>query len=208
MQRIKKAGKQPILVTHVDHVGEISDKTTEIVRKYQKAGVQFINQTVLLQDVNDDPDILAATFEKLHSIGIHPYYLFQARPVKGATHFQVPFRRGVEIVHAVNQRLGGLPKTYRYIMSHYLGKIEILDITEHNHLLMRYHQCQEQEKIGKVFSRFCPPEMCWLEDAGCLSGNMRTIHANHNKADTGVNTEITADDDEQEVQVEAASAVL
>lgn len=99
-----------MLVTHVNHIGEVSEETEIRVKKLRKLGVQFFNQTVLLRKVNDDPDILAATFEKLHSLGVRPYYLFQARPVKGTLHFQVPLPRGLEIVHSVKARKPGVLK--------------------------------------------------------------------------------------------------
>ncbi len=61
------AGKTPVLVTHVNHIGEVSEETEIRVKKLRKLGVQFFNQTVLLRKVNDDPDILAATDETITS---------------------------------------------------------------------------------------------------------------------------------------------
>ena len=167
-KKIKAAKKTPVIVTQVDHFGEVSKETELAVRKLRRRRVQFFNQTVLLRDVNDDPAVLAATFRTLHALGIRPYYLFQARPVKGALHFQVPLHRGVEIVRDVNNRLSGIQKTYRYIMAHYTGKIEILDIGEDNRLYMRYHQNRNSRKIGEVFSRPYHEDACWLDDLPCL----------------------------------------
>jgi len=168
-KRITMAGKAAVIVTHIDHIGEVSEETELAIKKLRRLGVQFFNQTVLLGNVNDDPDILAATFGKLHSLGVRPYYLFQARPVKGTSHFQVPLRRGIEIVHDVNKRLSGIQKTYRYIMAHYTGKIETLDIGKDNRLYMRYHQNRDPRKIGMVFSRPYREGDCWLDDLPCLS---------------------------------------
>jgi lysine 2,3-aminomutase len=70
----------------------------------------------------------------------------------------------VEIVRSVNQRLSGIQKTFKYIMSHYTGKIEILDLGEDNRLYMRYHQNKYPEKIGKMFSRAYVEGACWLDD--------------------------------------------
>ncbi|MEY9341963.1 lysine 2,3-aminomutase [Bradyrhizobium elkanii] len=152
-ERIHAAGKTPIIVTHFDHVGEISSDAAHQIRFLRAQGVQLLNQSVLLAKINDDPEILAATFAKCHEIGVRPYYLFQARPVKGASHFQVALRRGLEIVRGINQRLSGIEKTFKYIMSHYTGKIEILDLGDDGRVYMRYHQNKAAEKIGKIFSR-------------------------------------------------------
>ena len=119
---------------------------------------------MLLAKVNDDPDILAATFAKCHEIGVRPYYLFQGRPVKAASHFQVPLRRGVEIARGINARLSGIQKTFKYIMSHYTGKIEILDIGGDDRIYLRYHQNKHPDRIGKIFSRPMVESAYWLDD--------------------------------------------
>lgn len=163
-QRIHEAGKTPVIVTHFDHLGEISDDAERNIYSLRKQGVQFLNQSVLLAKVNDDPAILAATFAKCHQMGVRPYYLFQARPVKGASHFQVSLRRGLDIARGINQRLSGIEKTFKYIMSHYTGKIEILDLGADGRVYMRYHQNKSPEKIGKIFSRPHVEAACWLDD--------------------------------------------
>jgi len=163
-QRILDAGRTAVLVTHIDHFAEVSDQAAKNLMKMRRLGVLLFNQAVLLKNVNDDPAVLADTCRKVHALGARPYYLFQARPAKGASHFQVPLRRGVEIVHSVNRHLSGPQKTFRYIMSHSTGKIELLDVGEDNRLYMRYHQHTDSGKIGRVFSRPCPEDACWLDD--------------------------------------------
>jgi KamA family protein len=174
-RRIMMAGKAPVIVTHIDHIGEVSEESELAIKRLLKFGVQFFNQTVLLRDVNDAPDVLATTFGKLHSLGVRPYYVFQARPVKGSSHFQVPLRRGSEIIHDVNRRLSGIQKTYRYIMSHYSGKIEILAVGADNRLYMRYHQSIDPERIGVIFSRPYCEGARWLDDLPCLSEVCETV---------------------------------
>lgn len=163
-QRIHEAGKTAIIVTHFDHIGEISVDAERQIRSLRAQGVQFFNQSVLLAKVNDDSEILAATFAKCHQIGVRPYYLFQSRPVKGASHFQTSLRRGLEITQGINQRLSGIQKTFKYIMSHYTGKIEILDLGDDGRLYMRYQQNKISDKIGKIFSRPHVEAARWLDD--------------------------------------------
>ncbi|MER8413019.1 4Fe-4S cluster-binding domain-containing protein [Mesorhizobium sp. M1342] len=163
-QRIHEARKASVVVTHFDHIGEISVDAERNIRSLRAQDVQFLNQSVLLAKVNDDSEILAATFAKCHQIGVRPYYLFQGRPVKGASHFQVSLRRGTEIVRGINQRLSGIQKTFKYIMSHYTGKIEILDLGADSRVYMRYHQSKNLETIGKIFSRPHREGACWLDD--------------------------------------------
>ena len=162
--RILEAGKMPVIVTHFDHVGEISQEAINNIQKLRQCGVQFLNQSVLLNGVNNDADILARTFATLHGIGVRPYYLFQARPVKAASHFQVPLKQGIAVATGVNARLSGIQKTFKYIMSHVTGKIEILDLGSDNRVYMRYHQNKYPEKIGRMFSRPYVEGACWLDD--------------------------------------------
>ncbi|TWA92055.1 KamA family protein [Bradyrhizobium stylosanthis] len=163
-RRMHEAGTTPIIVAHFDHMGEISSEAEHCIRGLRAHGVQFLNQTVLLANVNDDPAIIADTFAKCHEIGVQPYYLFQGRPVKGASHFQVPLARGIEIAKGANQRLSGIQKTFKYIMSHYTGKIEILDLGDDGRVYMRYHQNKYPDKIGKIFSRPYVEDAYWLDD--------------------------------------------
>ncbi|HBO43178.1 MAG TPA: lysine 2,3-aminomutase [Planctomycetaceae bacterium] len=163
-QRIRQAGKAPLIISHVDHFGEISPDTEDLVRHLLSVGVQFLNQTVLLNRINDTAETLTETFRKLHCMGLRPYYLFQARPVCQGSHFQVPFHRAIEIVQGAQRRLGGIEKTFRYIMSHRTGKIEILDLGDDGRLYMRYHQCPNTEKIGRIFSRRYREGACWLDE--------------------------------------------
>ncbi|MCA1409353.1 lysine 2,3-aminomutase [Ensifer sp. IC3342] len=163
-QRIHDARKAAVVVTHFDHIGEISVDAERNIRSLHARGVQFLNQSVLLAKVNDDPEILAATFAKCHQMGVRPYYLFQGRPVKGASHFQVSLRRGLEIANGINERLSGMQKTFKYIMSHSTGKIEVLGFGADDRIYMRYHQNKAPEEIGKIFSRPHLEGACWLDD--------------------------------------------
>jgi len=162
--RIRQSGKAALVISHIDHFAEVSEESEHRIRELQALGVQFLNQTVLLNRINDQAEILTETFRRLHCLGVRPYYLFQARPVRQGSHFQVPFGRGVPMVLAAQQRLGGIEKTFRFIMSHETGKIEILDLGDDRRLYMRYHQSPDPAKIGRVFSRPCRESDCWLDD--------------------------------------------
>lgn len=68
-QRIHEAGKTAIIVTHFDHIGEISIDAQRESRSLRAQDVQFLNQSVLLPKAKDDLEILAAIFAKCHQIG-------------------------------------------------------------------------------------------------------------------------------------------
>ncbi len=159
---IRRSGKVAAVIVHVVHFAEISQETRAHIRKLSAAGVRFYSQTVLLKGINDDPSVLATTFHDLHALGVQPYYLFQARPVQGTLHFQVPLERGCAITRAVNAKLAGTEKTYRYVMSHASGKLEILGMAEDSKLLLRYHASPHEEERGRLVTYHCPNGSSWV----------------------------------------------
>ncbi len=152
------------LVTHFNHPKEVTEEARKAVDALIRSGVPVSNQTVLLRDVNDDPEILATLMKEITSAGVIPYYVFQCRPVKRVKgHFQVPLKEAYEIVEGAKQRLDGHAKRFRFIMSHKTGKIEIVGIIG-NEIYLKYHQCKEPEKVGKLFKMLLTPNAGWFDD--------------------------------------------
>lgn len=164
LEILKKYGKKKeiIVVTHFNHEKEITEESTKAVKALKDIGVIIRNQTVLLKGVNDDSYKLANLLNKLVSIGVHPYYVFQCRPVKGATHFQVPINQAIDIFNGARKMLNGISKACRFVMSHKLGKIEILDKTEEK-LIFKFHQSKFLENDNKLFFRSIDYKSTWLD---------------------------------------------
>jgi lysine 2,3-aminomutase len=96
------------LTTHFNHPRELTLAAAEACARLANAGVPLANQTVLLRDVNDDPETLVALCDGLLRLRVRPYYLHQLDPVRGTGHFRVPIERGLELVAALRQRVSGL----------------------------------------------------------------------------------------------------
>ena len=152
------------VVTQFNHPREITSQSIKAVDNLLKSGVVVNNQTVLLKGVNDNPDVLADLQNKLVSIGVNPYYVFQCRPVKRVKHyFQTPICKGVDIVKRAKAKCNGHSKRFRYIMSHKTGKIEILGIVD-NEIYFKYHQAKTKKNLGKIFKRKANRKAGWLDD--------------------------------------------
>ena len=150
--------------TQFNHPNEITKQSIQAVDNLMKSGVIVNNQTVLLKGVNDNPMTLANLFNRLVSIGVNPYYVFQCRPVKRVKqHFQVPLCKGIQIVEDAKKHCNGHSKRFRYIMSHKTGKIEILGIFD-DEVYFKYHQAKNRNKLGKIFTRPVDEKACWLDD--------------------------------------------
>ena len=121
------AKKQLFVITQFNHPRELTLEAKKAIDALLKRRIVVRNQTVLLKGVNDDPQVLGELFSKLTRFGVTPYYIFQCRPALGVKNqFQVPLRRGYEIVEAAKQMQNGQGKSVRYCLSHVTGKIEIL----------------------------------------------------------------------------------
>ena len=158
--------KQIILVTHFNHPREITEASAAAIRALLEAGCPVRNQTVLLRGVNDDASVLADLMERLVSIGVLPYYLFQCRPARGVMdQFQVPLLTGQQIVDQARARMSGQGKMFRYVMSHVTGKIEILGCPSgENRMLFKYHQAKNPANANRFFSVDLSGEERWLPD--------------------------------------------
>jgi len=152
------------IVTQFNHPREITPQSVTAVNNLLKAGVLLSNQTVLLRGVNDDPDTLATLMNRLVSIGVAPYYVFQCRPVKRVkTHFQVPICKGVKIVEQAKANCNGHSKRFKYVMSHKTGKVEILGILD-DEVYFKYHEAKNRENLGVMFKRRVDGKAGWLDD--------------------------------------------
>ena len=118
----------------------------------------------MLKGVNDDPNVLAELQNKLCSIGISPYYVFQCRPVKRVkSKFQVSLVKGFEIVVKAKRMLNGPSKRFRYIMAHQTGKIEIVGIMG-DYMYFKYHRAKSPKNRGKFFRKRINDKAGWLDE--------------------------------------------
>jgi KamA family protein len=163
-KKYSKSDKRLYVVTHFNHPREITSQSIRAVSNLIKAGVLLSNQTVLLRGVNDNSEMIASLMNRLVSIGVTPYYVFQCRPVKRVKHhFQVPICDGVRIVEKAKANCNGHSKRFKYVMSHKTGKIEILGVMN-GEIYFKYHEAKDRENLGVMFKRRVDEKAGWLDD--------------------------------------------
>ena len=102
-------GFQPLYInTHFNHPDEITPESSLACNRLADAGIPLGCQTVLLKGVNDDSGIIMRLMQKLVTIRVRPYYLFQADPARGTAHFWTPLNRGLEIMASLQGHTSGL----------------------------------------------------------------------------------------------------
>ncbi|MES9834461.1 MAG: KamA family radical SAM protein [Candidatus Thiodiazotropha sp. DIVDIV] len=158
--------KSLYLPTHFNHVSEITDLAKEAVLRIRETGVTVNNQAVFLEGVNDSVDDIESLMNGLVKIGVNPYYLYQCMQVSRVRHhFQVPLKRGVDIVDKARERLDGYAKRFKFIMGHDIGKIEICGRVDDKLILKHIHSRPEKPHEGsKIKIMQLDEKAGWLDD--------------------------------------------
>jgi KamA family protein len=163
LSRYSTPEKRIYVMAHYNHPKEMTDVSMQAIEHLHRAGVVVVNQTPVLNEVNNDPEIFTQLFRKLSFAGISPYYVFQCRPSLGNRFFQSPVERSYEIIQQAWQACSGLAKRARFVMSHATGKIEIVGMSAHL-VFMRYHQAADHADIGKMLIFHSNPMARWFDD--------------------------------------------
>ncbi|MEO0796363.1 MAG: KamA family radical SAM protein [Verrucomicrobiota bacterium] len=94
---LKKHG--PIWMSiHVNHPNECTEELYQATERLSFAGVPLGNQSVLLREVNDDPEIMKSLVHRLLMMRVRPYYLYQCDLITGSHHLRADVRKGIEII--------------------------------------------------------------------------------------------------------------
>lgn len=157
--------KTLFVITQFNHPRELTGEARKGIRILRECGCIVRNQMVLLQGVNDQPEIIAKLMNSLVKMGVIPYYIFQCRPVIGVKNqFQVSLKEGSEIVEQARKMMSGQAKCFRYVMSHPNGKIEIIGEDEEGNMFFRFHQAKKDEDASKIIRKKMEPGQSWLQE--------------------------------------------
>jgi EF-P beta-lysylation protein EpmB len=96
-----------VVVVHANHAREIDAPVRAALVRLKEAGVERLNQSVLLRGINDNADALANLSEALFDAGALPYYLHMLDKVQGAAHFEVAETVARSLMAELNRRLPG-----------------------------------------------------------------------------------------------------
>lgn len=93
---------------HFNHPDEITEESARALNLLADAGVPLGNQTVLLKGVNDNPETMKRLMQKLLTVRVRPYYIYQADYVKGTEYLRTRVQKGLEIMQALRGWTSGL----------------------------------------------------------------------------------------------------
>ena len=92
---------------HTNHPKEATADLRAACERLSFAGVPLGNQTVLLNGINDDVDVMKALMHRLLRMRVRPYYIYQMDLITGGAHFKVDVRKGIEIIRALRGHTTG-----------------------------------------------------------------------------------------------------
>ena len=89
----------PLFISiHSNHPRELTTEVREALGRLADAGVPLGNQSVLLRNVNDSPEVAKAHVQKLLMCRVRPYYIYQCDLISGSAHLRASVRTGLEIL--------------------------------------------------------------------------------------------------------------
>ncbi len=117
LDTLKSSRLKIIFVIHCNHPNEINTEVAQQLQKISNLGILLLNQSVLLQDINDDPMVLATLSKKLFKINVMPYYLHLLDKVAGAQHFDISRENAKNVYRELQNNLPGylVPKLVQEI---------------------------------------------------------------------------------------------
>ena len=147
---------------HFNHPDEITPEVAKACGMLADAGIPLGSQTVLLEGVNDDPEVMKRLMQKLLFIRVKPYYIYQADLVQGTHHFRTRVEKGLKILSALRGHTSGMA------VPHYVidapgggGKVAILPqetllymdddeiiVKNYEEKTFKYPQPASSEKVG------------------------------------------------------------
>ena len=92
---------------HTNHSKEITRELAEACERLSLAGVPLGNQSVLLNGINDTPEIMKSLVHRLLMMRVRPYYLYACDLIEGSTHFRAPIQKGIDIIRALRGHTTG-----------------------------------------------------------------------------------------------------
>jgi lysine 2,3-aminomutase len=98
----------PLFISiHSNHPRELTTEVREALGRLADSGIPLGNQSVLLRNVNDTPEIAKAHVQKLLMCRVKPYYLYQCDLIAGSAHLRASVRTGLEIMEKLRGHTSG-----------------------------------------------------------------------------------------------------
>lgn len=96
-----------VMVIHSNHANELQAPEYTKLHLLHEAGITLLNQSVLLNGINDDAETLITLSKRLFQCKTLPYYLHLLDPVAGAMHFDINKQSALKLKAQMELQLPG-----------------------------------------------------------------------------------------------------
>lgn len=107
LRKVLRRHKPVWMSLHFTHPDELTPEVAEACGRLADTGIPLGSQSVLLKGVNDDVETMKKLMHGLLKIRVKPYYLYQADPISGSSHFRTPVATGVELIRSLRGHTSG-----------------------------------------------------------------------------------------------------
>ena len=116
------------IALHINHPAELSEDVRAVVRALGRTGAVLLSQSVLLNGINNDVDVLEALYREFVALKIKPYYLHHPDYAPGTSHFRLPLAEGMALMAQLQGRLSGIAvPSYMLDIPGGYGKVPVND---------------------------------------------------------------------------------
>ncbi|MFH1452937.1 MAG: KamA family radical SAM protein [Armatimonadota bacterium] len=138
MKKHNKTGKREVcLVTHFEHPYEVTPESGKACLKVKKAGLSIYNQQVFTLE-NCRKFETVALRKSLRSIGVDPYYTFNAKGKEETRHYRVPIARILQERKEGARLVSGLVRTDEPVFNiPKLGKNHLRALQDHKVIMIK-----------------------------------------------------------------------
>jgi len=172
LKKYHKPGKREVcVVTHFEHVYEISPESVEAVQKIRRAGMSVYNQLVFTIE-NSRRFEAVATRRLLKSIGVDLYYTFVTKGKEETREYRVPIARllqeqkeearlvpGMERTDEVVYNMPRLGKNYLRAWQHH----DVIMISKDGSRVVEFHPWEKNISLVDTYLATEPPIYDYLQ---------------------------------------------
>ena len=126
--------------------------------------ISLENQTPIIKDVNDSPEVLECLQRQLYNKGIGNHYFFQCRNIEGHRAFAVPIERSLKILHQSQKSLSGVEMKAPLVMSTQRGKVEVVGMNDTQIIFRLLRDSQGGQARGGLAIARRNPDAIWIND--------------------------------------------
>jgi lysine 2,3-aminomutase len=107
VEGLSRVGRPVRVVGHWNHAVELTPESVGAAGRLRRAGIEVLNQSVLLAGLNDAPDVHRDLLCALLDAGVRPYALHHADLVPGTSHLRTGVHVGTALMRALRGTVPG-----------------------------------------------------------------------------------------------------